>query len=97
MPPRALSNLDLDYLDLEYFGVSGMNPDNQSRLSIDEDSEPHNNNSRQRFGSCVAGVHELQPDSQIVEVEVMDTTNNQDEDGEGLAPTGSLARHHRSA
>lgn len=58
MPPRALSNLDLDYLDLEYFGVSGMNPDNQSRLSIDEDSEPlkqlsnknlnsyHNNNSR---------------------------------------------------
>lgn len=38
-PPRALSHLDLDYLDLEYFGVSGMNADNQSRLSI-EDSPP---------------------------------------------------------
>lgn len=39
-PPRALSHLDLDYLDLEYFGVSGMNADNQSRLSIEEESPP---------------------------------------------------------
>jgi len=64
---RATSQLDFNYLEFDYPGNFA---DNQSRLSIEEDSPPskkisngvgayHNATSRQPFGSCVAGVHDM--------------------------------------
>lgn len=99
---RATSQLDFTYLDFDYPGNFA---DNQSRLSIEDHSPAtkklsdnveayHNaNNSRQPFGSCVAGVHDLQQNSQTDHDAVPQEPDNR----EDLAPTSSLMRHHRSA